>query len=191
MEYIQGDSLDKLVQKQDLPYTQSIIYIHQIGDALKFIHEKGWMHRDIHVGNIIINNNDRHSKAVLIDFGLCRPIDNEQVKNAIGCRGFAPLEQLNGSRNQGAFTDVYGLAATLYYLVTKQRPLSAQKRSQTKPDRLLPPQYYSPDISDRFNDAIMKGLALNANDRPQTIDEWLNLIPKSKEQLTKKLTISQ
>lgn len=190
MEYVQGKSLSDLVNKKNLSLIAIIRYIRQIGSALTFMHQKGWMHRDIHLKNILVKNSQSNSEAILIDFGLARPINNLEPKTPIGCPGFAPIEQMKGSRKQGAYTDVYGLAATLYTLLTKQTPVDAKTRFSTitkekKPDPLKPPQSYCPKISDKLNDAIIKGLELESQNRPQTMQEWLKLIPQSEKELTK------
>ncbi|MEK0188717.1 GUN4 domain-containing protein, partial [Microcoleus anatoxicus] len=77
----------------------------------------------------------------------------------------------------GAYTDVYSLAATLYVMLTGKLPFPSQFRKQNIP--LIPPKQHNNKISDRVNAAIIKGMELEPQNRPQSVQEWLDLlIPK-------------
>ena len=83
-----------------------------------------------------------------------------------------------------AWTDVYALAATLYTLVVgKPQALFSHIRKYefafNNRDPLIPPKQHLPELSDRINKAILKGLAIEPGDRPQTIQEWLDLLKQS------------
>ncbi|MBF2015651.1 MAG: serine/threonine protein kinase [Rivularia sp. T60_A2020_040] len=177
MEYIAGEDLAKYLRRMGvLSETEALQYIQQIGNALKVIHRRGLLHRDIKPSNIIIRQGK--SEAVLIDFGIAREfIANEVQKHTTyHTPGFAPPEQYQSSASRGEFIDVYALAATLYTLLTGFIPTSADNRS--KNTLLKPPQDLNPHISDRTNQAIMHGMALNANYRPQSVQQWLQLLEK-------------
>ncbi len=177
MEYIEGADLSKYLRQMGiLSEAEALQYIQQIGDALKVIHRRGLLHRDIKPSNIIIRQNK--IEAVLIDFGIAREfIPNEVQKHTIyHTPGFAPPEQYQSEALRGEFIDVYALAGTLYTLLTGVTPISAQNRNQHT--LLKPPQDFNPHVSDRTNQAIMRGMALNANYRPQSIQEWLQLLEK-------------
>jgi serine/threonine protein kinase len=77
---------------------------------------------------------------------------------------------------RGPYTDVYGLAATLYVLLTGKIPPSAMKISLGH-ERLIAPKKVNSNISDRLSRAIMLGMKLDPEERPQTIKEWLDLLP--------------
>ncbi len=175
MEYIQGEDLSKYLRRMGvLSEAEALQYIQQIGDALKEIHRRGLLHRDIKPGNIIIRQGK--SEAVLIDFGIAREFTPNEVQKHTVYRtpGFAPPEQYQTSALRGEFIDVYALAATLYTVITGVIPPSADNRG--KNTLLKPPQDLNPHISDRTNQAIMRGMALNANYRPQSVGEWLQLL---------------
>ena len=177
MEYIQGEDLSKHLGRTGvLSELEALQYIQQIGDALTVIHNRGLLHRDIKPSNIIIRQGK--SEAVLIDFGIAREfIPNEiQIHTVYRTPGFAPPEQYQRSALRGEFIDVYGLAATLYALLTKVIPTSAENRTENT--LLKPPKDLNPQISDRTNEAIMRGMALKANYRPQSVQEWLQLLEK-------------
>lgn len=175
MEYVQGGDLDFLVRKnKGLSEGEAAKYIIQIGSALAYIHEQGILHRDVKPANIMRRIDS--DEAVLIDFGLARDFieDKTQIHTNSRTEGFAPLEQYVRSAKRGAYTDVYALAATLYYVLTMQIPFPAQFRNQGI--NLIPPKQHNPQISDQINFAILKGMELKPENRPQSINEWLSLL---------------
>ncbi|MBL1208770.1 serine/threonine-protein kinase [Geminocystis sp. GBBB08] len=178
MEYIDGGNLESLVKKKGgLDEVEAIRYIYQIGSALSYIHQRSILHRDVKPANIMRR---RHTnEAVLIDFGLARDFieDKTQIHTNSRTEGFAPLEQYLRNAKRGAYTDVYALAATLYYIVTLQIPFPAQFRSQGI--NLIPPQQHNPHISDRTNLAILKGMELQPENRPQSVAEWLHILTEN------------
>ncbi|MFP4009886.1 MAG: SUMF1/EgtB/PvdO family nonheme iron enzyme, partial [Spirulinaceae cyanobacterium] len=84
---------------------------------------------------------------------------------------FAPIEQYEVQEHRGEFTDVYALAATLYYLLTGTAPPIATMR--LRKDRLAIPKHWSKELQT----AIKEGMAVEPEDRPQTITAWLALLP--------------
>lgn len=180
MEYIDGGNLETLVKKQGgFSEVEAIRYIYQIGTALTYIHQQGILHRDVKPANIMrrLQNNE----AVLIDFGLARDFieDKTQIHTNSRTEGFAPIEQYQRNAKRGAYTDVYALAATLYYLLTLQIPFPAQFRQQGI--NLIPPQQHNPKIGDRTNLAILKGMELLPQHRPQSVKEWLTMLTEDVE----------
>jgi serine/threonine protein kinase len=186
LEYIDGTPLARLVkQKGRLSEREALFYTYQIADALRLVHQQGFLHRDVKPMNIVLRQ--ERSDAVLIDFGLAREFSQDQVEihHKQGSRGFAPLEQYDLRALRGAYTDVYGLAATLYSLLTAKVPPSASSRdrswAKTQTDPLLPPKTLNQSVSDRVNTAILKGLALVPENRPQSITAWLELLQEPSE----------
>ncbi|PMB22517.1 serine/threonine protein kinase [Fischerella thermalis] len=165
MDFVQGESLYNLVQRRGaLPPEEAIKYIGQIGEALKIVHRDGLVHRDAHPANIMVQQDE---KAILIDFGIAGEIvpsagylSSKHPANIV----FAPYEQMGGSRLPSV--DVYTLAASLYFAITGQRPATSLDRKLYQVP-LIPPQQHIPSISDELNQAILKGMELEAQDRPQ------------------------
>jgi serine/threonine-protein kinase len=178
MDFVPGENLFEAVKRRGaLPEAEIVPCICQIGEALVVVHQVGLVHRDAHPGNIMLRTN---GKAVLIDFGIAKELVPKTLssKGIAGNEGFAPYEQMSrGSREPTV--DVYCLAATLYYGVTGQRPTTSLARKLDNTS-LTPPRQINLSISDRLNQAILKGMALEAKDRPQSMQVWLAMLEAPK-----------
>lgn len=178
MEYAGKNDLGSLIhQRGVLSESEALYYTQQIGEALGYIHSlnPSMIHRDVKPANILIRNNQGKPQAILIDFGIAREFKQNltQSQTPILSDGFAPIEQYDKRAKRGSFTDVYALAATLYAMVTGEMPTAAPARMMFS---LTPPQQINPNMSDRLNQAILKGMELRPEDRPQYIGEWFNLL---------------
>ncbi len=176
MEYIRGQSLQQLLrQKGPLPLPEALRLTREVGSALMVLHEQGILHRDVKPANILVREGS--GQAVLIDFGLARAYTPGLIQRhtSYGTDGYAPLEQYDSLRRRGPFTDVYALAATLYTLLTGMVPLCAPVRATGR--QLDTPRSLNPSIPEDVEAAILKGMALHPEDRPQTVAEWLALLP--------------
>jgi formylglycine-generating enzyme required for sulfatase activity/serine/threonine protein kinase len=182
LEYIDGQNLAEYVTQQGgvLSESEALGYIQQIGEALMVVHEQGLLHRDVKPLNIMLRSNNR--EAVLIDFGIARDFvpDVTMAHTPFVTPGFAPVEQHNPRLRRGAYTDIYALAATLYYIVTGAVPPNSQTRQlellQVHQDVLKAPQELNLTLSDDLNRAIMKGMAVMPQYRPQTMVDWFHLL---------------
>lgn len=175
MKYIKGKTLETFIRERDgyLFSEEAIYYIKQIGAALKEVHAHGLLHRDVKPQNIMIE--DGTDNAVLIDFGLALQFESNSAINSGGLTpGYAALEQYQPNVVWNFYTDVYALAATLYFMLTKTKPISAKERAGA--NILAPPKDINPAISEELNEAIEIGMALDAASRPKTIEQWLKLL---------------
>ncbi len=174
MDFVEGKNLFKIVERNPLSEAKALEYIRQIGDALCVVHGVGMVHRDAHPANIMVKPD---GNAVLIDFGLAADVaaaipSSRHPAN----RAFAPYEQETG--NGLPTVDVYTLAATLYFIVTRRPPTTAFDRKFNK--LALPePKSFNSNISKELNSAILKGMQLEARNRPQSMRAWLDLLPNS------------
>ncbi len=178
MEYIPGETLARCVERGILKEEDALHYIRQIGAALEVVHKNSLVHRDVKPGNIIIREGTR--EAVLIDFGIARELHLSRY-TAYFSVGYASPEQYIENAPKEPYTDVYALAATLYVLLTREHPEPGRNREHQlnnhSQDPLKPPQEINPTISAQTNQAIIKGMAIKPIYRPQSIKEWLNLLP--------------
>jgi len=175
MEYIDGEDLANLVENQGaLSEVNALRYIQQIGEALTVVHNNGLLHRDIKPQNIMLRSGN--SEAVLIDFGIAREFSPNLTKThtQMLSDGFAPIEQYDKRAKRGAYSDVYALAATLYAILTREAPTMAPVRAIGT--SLVEPKEINSSISERVNQAIIKGMEIKPENRPQSIQEWLELL---------------
>jgi len=176
MEYVPGPTLDKLIfPNRPLPEATAIAYIRQVAEALRVVHQRGLLHRDIKPHNIILREGTQ--QVVLIDFGIAREFTAgvTQAHTSLASEGYAPIEQYLPREKRTAATDVYGLAATLYALVTAQNPVAALLRDRQP---LPEPLVLQPQLSRATNQAILQGMAQDMQHRPQSVEAWLALLPE-------------
>ena len=168
MEFVEGETLAECLAQRGKPFEESVAleYVRQVGEALQVLHRRSMLHRDVKPLNIM-RRKDCPDEAVLIDFGLAREVafDLTQLMSNSGTPHYAAPEQFGRDEQvkPGAHTDVYGLAATLYTLLTGEAPFPAEFQRQGVP--LIEPRKHNPQISERVNGAIMKGMALEVSDR--------------------------
>lgn len=175
MEYIPGPTLDQRVfPNHPLPEAEAIHYTRQVGEALKVIHQQGLLHRDVKPQNLILRQGT--DQVVLIDFGIAREFtpDTVQTHTNLISPGYAPLEQYLSKEKRTPATDVYGLAATLYSLLTARTPVASVLRDR---ESMPEPRALQPQLSKAVNQAVLQGMAIEAHHRPPTIADWLALLP--------------
>ncbi len=176
MEYIPGETLGDafVLPAIPLPEATAIHYIRQIGAALQVVHNNGLLHRDVKPDNIILRQGTQ--EVVLIDFGIAREFNGSvrQTHTGMVSEGYSPLEQYLTQAPRTPATDVYGLAATLYTLLTAQVPLPALLRDREK---MSSPRELQPHLSAAVNQAVMRGMAVDSRFRPATVADWLKLLP--------------
>jgi serine/threonine-protein kinase len=174
MDFISGESLWNLVGRRGaLSETEAVEYIRQIGSALSVVHQQNLVHLDVTPPNIMVRNT---GKAVLIDFGIAADMSPPStLSRTFGNQAFVPYELRKGRRHPTV--DIYCLAASLYYAVTGQCPTKSFDRKyegvELKAPKRLVPQI---QISDEVNRAILKGMELEPEKRPQSMQEWLKLL---------------
>jgi hypothetical protein len=178
MRYYEGQTLKNVVKNTPEVITEEWLrtMLKPILEALEALYKVNILHRDISPDNIMIQ---KTGGAVLLDFGAARQIigDMTQALTVILKPGYAPVEQYaeDASMKQGPWTDIYALCAVLYVTITKKPPPTSVARMIKDPINWLSATQY-PNFSENFLAAINKGLAVNPDHRPQTIDEFRRLI---------------
>ncbi len=174
MEFINGVNLNRIRKEAGghLSYEMTNWLIMKAAQCLQHIHTKGNIfHRDISPENIMLT---KSNQVKIIDFGTAKYIHGKKSQNlsVVLKPGYAPLEQYTSTSRQGAFTDVYALAATYYYLLTGRRiPQAPDRMSLDNPIHIIPLEEYDflgPDFA-QLTEVLNEALALRADDRLQTM----------------------
>ena len=183
MEYIRGETLGDafVLPGITLPEATAIHYIRQIGAALQVVHNNGLLHRDVKPDNIIQRLGTQ--EVVLIDFGIAREFNGNvrQTHTGLVSEGYSPIEQYLTQAPRTPATDVYGLAATLYALLTAQVPMPALLRDR---EQMPSPRELQPHLSAAVNQAVMRGMAVESRFSAATVAEWLQLLPGNEANLS-------
>ena len=170
MKYFGGGSLSACTA---LSEEKALRYIRQIASAIGFIHSRHMMHLDIKPGNILLDSEDN---AIVIDFGLAKQYDeagHQTSTTPVGIsHGYAPLEQYKagGVSSFSPATDIYSLGATLYRLLTDNRPADAM-------DLVSAPFPACPaNVSASTWNAVKSAMQPAISSRPQSVKEFLGLV---------------
>jgi serine/threonine protein kinase len=171
MDYYQGQSLGEQMEQRKTPYSEAeaLNIILPILEGLREIHSQGFVHRDIKPQNIYLT---RDGRPILLDFGAARNAISAKSRSlsVVWTPGFAPFEQYQSRGKQGPWTDVYGVAATLYFMLTGEVPPDAMDRKAGESALSLS------GLTPRLGAAIRKGLAIEREQRPQTIQEFRDML---------------
>ncbi len=188
MDYIEGQNLDILLEEQperrfSLPLVLAVM--KPIVDALIYLHSQNppIVHRDIKPSNIIVST--RGGEAVLVDFGLAKEYIEDNTTTIIrhGSPGYAAPEQYGTGTNPR--TDIYGLGATLYTLLTGTIPIDAIARVTGSKgiDPLVPVHLVVPSVPWANAMAIEKALSISSDDRFNSVEDfWRELNSQTPKQ---------
>src|SRR6266511_3578992 len=133
MKLVEGGQLDEVVKREPMPMRQAVELIVKVARTVQYAHEHGILHRDIKPGNILL---DQKGEPHLTDFGLARLIETEstvtRTMEVLGTPSYMAPEQAVGNNAQlTAATDVYGLGAVFYQLLTGHPPFAGGTTYET------------------------------------------------------------
>lgn len=173
MDYIPGDDLGTRLEREGAQPVEKVLqWADQICSALVYLHNQNppVIHRDIKPGNLKLMAD---GAVMLVDFGIAKAADTSQATatGAMGYTpGYAPPEQYGGART-GPYSDQYSLAATLYVLLTNQKPADSVQRllNQTV---LTPLNLLNPKVPPYIQWAIEKAMSVRIEDRFQGVAEF-------------------
>lgn len=160
MEYVDGDSLDKLIQGGPLTLAQVIDYAGQICDGLDYAHKAGVVHRDLKPSNILVDR--RTGRVKIADFGIAALESTDSAlatltvdQSAIGTMNYMSPEQRLDSHRVTSSTDIFSLGVILYEMLTGKLPVGHFKA----------PTMIRPDIPLGFDTIVHRCLAESPADR--------------------------
>ena len=188
MEFVNGETLKQRVQRTGaLEEKEAMQLINQLLDAVEAVHAKGMLHRDIKPENILISPEGR---VVLIDFGSAREFAEGKTthQTAMITPGYAPPEQYSERAKRGPFTDIYALGATLYFLLTGEKPIASTDRSF---EELPAPHQVNPKVSSQVSSAVLLAMEMKPENRFQDIAEMKGAMNSLLSASPKKTTTSK
>ena len=171
MEYLDGIDLKKYIDQngKKLSWESTLKLLLPVMDALMLVHSTNILHRDISPDNIFVL---KDGTVKLLDFGSARQVLSEQSKSlsVVLNVGFAPIEQYQSHGKQGPWTDVYALAATVYYCLTGVVPVAAMDRVEE--DSLKKISELCPEIGTKADEVFEKALAVRSVNRYQSVNQF-------------------
>ena len=175
MDYIEGISFKSYIANAGgkVSVDEVLNVMIPVLRALTAVHAEGFIHRDVTPDNIYIS---KDGNVKLLDFGSARYSIGDKSKSldVILKVGYAPKEQYTRRGRQGPYTDVYSCAACFYAALTGVLPPESLERLEE--DTLVPVSQAGIDIPDWLDRAILKGLAVQPEDRFQSAAEFLDAI---------------
>lgn len=176
MEYVEGECLQRILERGRLPVHASVDYAGQVLDALAYAHKMGVVHRDVSPANIIITPD---GTAKLTDFGLARAAHDLKLTTtgvAMGSPWYMSPEQVRAVGELDARTDIYAMGAVLYEMLTGGKLFDAngafaimRAQMEAVPP---PPSTRNPEVPTALDEVIAKALEKDPAARFQSADEF-------------------
>ena len=183
-----GDLFDRLDAQEDVHYTEAKCarLIKQIVDAVRYIHDRGIIHRDLKLENFMFSNESAGSELRMIDFGLSKHFSNGDVQDeAVGSAYTCAPEVIRGKYNERA--DEWSIGVITYLLLSGETPFGGAGEEDISPmqtraailsaNYVFEPDYIWENVSKEAIDFIQSLLVTDPNKRPTVKDlqksEWL------------------
>jgi serine/threonine protein kinase len=171
MAFEEGMSLGAILKRHG-PITEDEIreVLDPLLDGVTLVHKSGFLHRDIKPDNVVIR---RDGSPVLIDFGAARQAVGgiHEITQPVVSSGYSPFEQYANASHQGTYSDIYALGATAYACITGHRPTDATDRLAGA-RMMTAVEAGKGRYSETLLRAIDRALAVMAEERPQSVEEW-------------------
>lgn len=186
IDYIDGLDLQEVIEGKEIALSpQEIVVItEKLLGAVGFIHDHDMLHRDISPDNVLI---DKTGEPILIDFGAARDEASQKNRAMSALRvvkdGYSPQEFYIAGSEQGPWSDLYALGATLYHLISGDAPTNGQARlaalAEGRPDPYVPLDGRFAGYPPGFLKAIDKAMNTLPAQRVQSASAWLAMFPPS------------
>ena len=190
MKFVEGGQLDEVARREPMPIRRAVELIAKVARTVHYAHEHGILHRDIKPGNILL---DAKGEPHLTDFGLARLVESESsVTHTLDVLGtpsyMAPEQAVGNNAAVSSATDVYGIGAVLYQLLTGQPPFAGGATYETikllldtEPKK---PRLLNPKIDRDLSTICLKCLEKDpkrrypsALDLAEDLERWLKYEP--------------
>jgi serine/threonine protein kinase/tetratricopeptide (TPR) repeat protein len=190
MKFVEGGQLDEVVKDTPISIRQAVELISKVGRTVHYAHEHGILHRDIKPGNILL---DAKGEPHLTDFGLARLVESEstvtRTLDVLGTPSYmAPEQAASNNAKLTSSTDVYGVGAALYQLLTGHPPFAGGTTYETI--KLLleteprPPRLWNPKVDRDLSTICLKCLEKDPQRRyssalalAEDLEHWLGHEP--------------
>ena len=187
MEFVEGSTLEQLLERQPIPVRQGIDYIRQVLCALAYAHERGVVHRDIKPANMMLTP---AGVVKLMDFGIARISDDRsltRVGQTVGSLSYMSPEQIQNTQTPDARSDLYSVGISLYEMVTGSLPFHGDSDFSLMTAHLqhapVPPIQVDPSLPSALNDIILMSISKDPLQRFQTADAFRNALQNVLESL--------
>jgi TolB-like protein/predicted Ser/Thr protein kinase/Flp pilus assembly protein TadD len=190
MKFVEGGQLDEVVRRTPMPIRRAVELIAKVARTVHYAHEHGILHRDIKPGNVLL---DAKGEPHLTDFGLARLVESEssvtQTLDVLGTPSYmAPEQAVGNNAAVSNTTDVYGLGAVLYQLLTGHPPFAGGTTYETikllEDTEPRPPRLWNPKIDRDLSTICLKCLEKDPKRRyasalalAEDLERWLKHEP--------------
>src|SRR5881227_2324415 len=190
MKFVEGGQLDEVARREPMPIRRAVELITKVARTVHYAHEHGILHRDIKPGNILL---DVNGEPQLTDFGLARLVETEntitRTLDVLGTPSYmAPEQAMGNNAAVSSTTDIYGVGAVLYQLLTSQPPFAGGATYETikllldtEPKK---PRLLNPKIDRDLSTICLKCLEKDpkrrypsALDLAEDLERWLKYEP--------------
>ncbi|MGB5870293.1 MAG: serine/threonine-protein kinase [Albidovulum sp.] len=183
IDYVDGKDLMDLLEDPSVKFTptQIVDITRKMLAAVGFVHDHGLLHRDISPDNILVN---QAGEPILIDFGAAREhisaSDRKHTALRVVKDGYSPQEFYIAGSEQGPWSDLYALAASLYHLIKGEAPINGQQRlaalAEQRGDPYQPLTGNFKGYPAGFLEAIDKAMITQPTLRLQSAAAWLEML---------------
>ena len=176
MEYVEGESLEELINRNKQLHLSDVIYIsRQLLEGINYAHAKGYIHRDIKPSNIIINSD---GVVKIMDFGISKSLYEETSNTKTGARVgtvyYMSPEQIKG-HNITFQTDIYSIGCTIYEMITGLPPFYSQNEFDVMDGHLnksiIPINNFLPSLSSELNRILNRMLNKDIDNRHKSCND--------------------
>lgn len=185
MEYIEGITLKEYLRlhNEKIGWQETLKMMEPVIQSFEYIHDAGIIHRDISPDNIMVSPDET---ITIIDFGSARGFeDDSKSKTIVLKHGYAPPEQYYKNGQQGTWTDVYSLCATIYRMITGTK-LPESLAIKSKDASIIPLRKFDKNIPSDIEAAVIRGLSVDIAERISNMKDLKEYLYKGRKVRTSK-----